>query len=62
KKPNWIGANSWPDLTKKWDEIGFQKKCKKATANRASDNRGGSIPSGGQTYGATFRAQYFKDN
>ncbi|MCH94235.1 hypothetical protein A2U01_0015192, partial [Trifolium medium] len=44
----------------KWDETGYKEKCKKAAENRASNNRGGSIHSGGQTSGATFCAEFFK--
>jgi hypothetical protein len=62
KKPKWIGNNAWSGLEEKWGTTGYKEKCKKAAKNRASTSRGGSIHSGGQTSGATFRAQFFQDN
>ncbi|MCH98832.1 hypothetical protein A2U01_0019840, partial [Trifolium medium] len=62
KKPEWIGRNAWPGLEEKWGKSSYKEKCKKAAGNRACNSRGGSIHSGGQTSGATFRAQFFQDN
>jgi hypothetical protein len=58
-KPDWIGDQSWPVLKGKWASEDYKEKCKKAAANRHSDNRGGCNHRGGQTSGATFRAEYF---
>ncbi|MCI26968.1 hypothetical protein A2U01_0048166, partial [Trifolium medium] len=61
KKPGWVGDNAWPGLEQKWGNTDYKEKCKKAAKNRASNNRGGSIHRGGQTSGATFRAQFFHE-
>ncbi|CAJ2661339.1 unnamed protein product [Trifolium pratense] len=62
KKPDWIGENAWPGLQEKWGTADYKKKCEQAVANKASNSRGGSIHRGGQTSGASFRAQFFQDN
>ncbi|CAJ2637859.1 unnamed protein product [Trifolium pratense] len=62
KIPDWIGENAWPGLQEKWGTADYKKKCEQAVANKASNSRGGSIHRGGQTSGASFRAQFFQDN
>ncbi|GAU34021.1 hypothetical protein TSUD_393670 [Trifolium subterraneum] len=61
-RPDWIDDKSWHKLKDKWAKEECKEKCRKAAANRHSDNRGRCIHRGGQTSGATFRAEYFALN